>query len=440
VNETSSTAVIKERRMKNAERRKERGSKSGHHDIGRNFSLAVRHSSFVIILLLVGLQFPVISFAESANRWLLIFDTSSSMRSRAKGVQDSMQDLLSTGMHGQIRPGDTIGIWTFSDKLHAGEVPLQVWSQQEAQTIYRHTLQYLANLRYTKSARLPEVLTNVFSVVDSSDFITIILFSDGSEPINGTPFDNRINALYKDNYRQQKKTDMPVITVLQAKHGNFTTNTVNFQPWPVEIPSVPAPPPPKAAPQAPAPKPPAAPPIIYDGRKDQSAAPSTPQPVAESTPAPVVSANQSSEPTPAVTPQATATTTATEPPAATAQPTTTTAHQPATSIESPPAATAPPATATAENKPEPKPTASPVTAQPPNESSTPPASSETANASSPVDTATSTPQSNLLSARNIAIVSVAFTVIVVGLLLMSARQSRKSQASLITRSLDREGH
>jgi hypothetical protein len=49
------------------------------------------------------------------------------------------------------------------------------------------------------------------------------------------------------------------------------------------------------------------------------------------------------------------------------------------------------------------------------------------------------PTQGLLSTRNIAIFSVAFTALVCGLLLLSARNARnRNRASLITRSLDRE--
>jgi len=142
----------------------------------------------VILVALVSLLLPMLTFAEPAHRWLLMFDTSSAMRSRSKATEETVQDLLTTGMHGQVHPRDTIGIWTFSDRLHAGEAPLQVWSPDKAQMIARHTLEYLDTLRYAKSANLEVALTNMYAVVDATDFITVILFSDGDQSIKGTPF------------------------------------------------------------------------------------------------------------------------------------------------------------------------------------------------------------------------------------------------------------
>jgi hypothetical protein len=383
-----------------------------------------------VVFLLFSLLFPTLSFsAETGNRWLLVFDTSSSMRSRSKGTEEVVRDLLMSGMHGQFHRGDTIGIWTFSDKLHAsGEAPLQVWSPEMSQMIARHTLQYLDGLEYGRSANLQAVLTNMYNVMDSSDFITIVLFSDGEQSIKGTPFDDEINKRYKDNYRQQKKAGMPVVTVLQAKRGTIVTNTVNLGPWPAEIPTVPIPPKPVAPPQAaPKPEPQTAPPIIYDGRKSQSAAP-------DNSTIPV--ANNTAELTPPVVTQPTAAPVETPatPQATTAPP----ASPPVVAETAQPPAT-PPAEVVANNQSESKPAVAPVAPPAANESQPPPPPVETtskpAAASPPVETAATVP---LFGSRNLAIVSAGFAVFVCGLLLMAARHARKSQSSLITRSLDRE--
>jgi hypothetical protein len=57
----------------------------------------------------------------------------------------------------------------------------------------------------------------------------------------------------------------------------------------------------------------------------------------------------------------------------------------------------------------------------------------------PVEAASTVPQKELFSATNIAIVSVAFTLLVCGFLFLTARNARRAaRSSLITRSLDRE--
>src|SRR5215469_11648616 len=160
--------------------------------------------------------FPARTFGQSSNRWLFIFETTSSMRHRTNGVLAETEDLLKSGMHGLIHTGDTIGIWTFNDTLHTGEAPLQTWSLQTSPNITRHTLQFLSERQYEKSARMNEMLTNMLSIVDSSPFITVFLFTDGDDPIKGTPFDAQINQAFKASYHQQKKSSMPFVTVLRG--------------------------------------------------------------------------------------------------------------------------------------------------------------------------------------------------------------------------------
>jgi len=414
----------------------------------KDVGFANRHSSFVIVLAALCALLPLCGFGQSSNRWLLIFETSSSMRARAMGVEEITRDLLSTAMHGQIRKGDSIGIWTFSDKLRAGDAPLQIWTPESGPTIAQHTVQFLRNQQYAKSGNLNVVITNMLRVVGMSDIITVFLFTDSDGAISGTPFDDSINEYYKGNYKDLKKANMPMVTIFRGERGYITTNTQNLAPWPVEIPPLPVrlPPKPVVKPHVEAPKPPpAVAPIILDGRKSGNAAPVENNPSETAPPAasPVMtnSAPRSEAPVSA-------------PPAANVQ--TPSPAAPTVIVATPeaPSAKAPSMTSPAQsslsqgtegvvaNQPSSNSAAAVVApiSTPPAKSE-PPRESETAGATPAthldVQTGTSAPGPNLFSSRNILIASVAFTVLVVGLLLISARNSR-SQASLITRSFDRE--
>lgn len=379
-----------------------------------------------MLLVAVCLSLPTNTFGQSSNRWLLIFETTSSMRDRTNGLLNEVQDLVSTGMHGTIYTGDTIGIWAFSDKIQ--NAPLQTWSPKESRTILRHTLNFVSAQPYAGSPRMNEMLTNMLNVVDASPFITVILFTDADDPVKGTPFDAPINQFFKNSYRHQKKAAMPVITVLRGVKGELTTNTLNNGPWPVDIPSVPPPPPSPPKPPAAAPPagPPPIPPIIYHG-KPESSAPTPAAPAAPATPSDTVESNT-------VAPKAEAP----APPIASGQPVSPAAAEPGASGTAG-SAEAPKTTAANEPAPDATPAAAPAAVSTTESGMSQPAASNTPSASRPTDAvAASAPQQNLLSARNIAIFSVAFTVIVCGSLIMSARRARASQSSLITRSLDRE--
>ena len=398
----------------------------------------------IFIVLAACVLFPMKTFGEPSNRWLLIFETTSSMRHRTNGVLNEMRDLLSTGMHGQIHRGDTIGIWTFNDKLHTGEAPLQVWSPDAAPVIARHTLQFLSEQPYARSPRMVDMLTNMLNIINSSPLITVILFSDADDPIKGTPFDAQINEFYKANYHQLKRGAMPVVTVLRGVGGEITTNTLNVAPWPVDIPFVPPPPPsalPKPRAAAPKPAPPTVPPLIYIGKKPEATVAPPPEsnvaPQAPPPNRPLTPPNQGESNS--VIPKAESP----EPPTATLAPATTVAATAVPAAESAGAKQGDSAEApVAQEQSSSTVAANESTSQMAEPVATKSAATRDSNGHSPLPpvgtAATSAPPENLFSGRNLAIGSAAFAVIVCGLLIMSARRARASQSSLITRSLDRE--
>jgi hypothetical protein len=396
---------------------------------------AIRHSLFVILLGIVCLLLPAKGFSQSSNRWLFVFNTSASMRNRAQGIVAVTQDLLTTAMHGNIRSGDAIGIWTYDKALRADEAPLQTWHPDTARSIAEHTIGFLSHHRYENPAAFGDVLTNMLRVVKISDVITIILVSDASDPIKGTPFDARINTFYKTNYQHQRKERMPVVTVFRGEKGVITTNTLTLSPWPVDIPPVPPPViakvvPPKPAP--PAPPAPVVPSLVIIGNKAETTF-HPPADLPDDSTQPTAPAATESKPAPPKTEVVSPPSEPVRAPMVVADEKPKSVPPSVASVE--PTSPAAPATET----PKPAPSPETVTANA-RASNPPPATSATPPFQPRVETAVGAPSQNLFSGRNIAIASVAFAVIVCGLLLLAARNARNaSRASLITRSLDREG-
>ena len=73
--------------------------------------------------------------AVNPGRYLLIVDTSSSMRRYAENASSALERLLLSGMNGQLREGDTIGVWTYNEDLYTGNFPLQHWKPELQQNI-----------------------------------------------------------------------------------------------------------------------------------------------------------------------------------------------------------------------------------------------------------------------------------------------------------------
>jgi hypothetical protein len=183
---------------------------------------------------------------SSSERFLLIVETSPSMQKRVANVQRTVGQLFSSGLNGQLHPGDTIGVWTYNDELHAGKFPLKRWTPQTSREITLALVRFIQQQSYDKPARLAPVLAQLTNVIASSEKITVLLVSDGSEVPLGTPFDAQIAEAYKHNAAEQQEQSMPFVTILRAARGEFTGFTVSTPPWPVEFPPAPTNPPPVA--------------------------------------------------------------------------------------------------------------------------------------------------------------------------------------------------
>jgi hypothetical protein len=208
-----------------------------------NFQRSVRRA-IVLVALLFVCAIPPRSHAQaleppSGNRWLLIVDTSRLMQHRAEAAQQIAASLIDSGMQGQMRDGDTLGLWTFNDSLSSGVFPLQEWTTNSNTIVARRVYEFLRAQKNERESRFEKVSPEMAQVIQDSEFITVIVISDGSSAMTGTPFDAKINASYKEWQKQQQENQMPFITLLRAKAGVFTDFVVNTPPFPLEFPPLP---------------------------------------------------------------------------------------------------------------------------------------------------------------------------------------------------------
>jgi hypothetical protein len=219
-----------------------------------------------------------------SNRYLLVVETSRSMQRRSDAVVQTVQHLLKSGFGGQLRRGDTLGIWTYNESLHVGRFPLQKWSPERQQDVTLHTIAFLKGQKYEKQASIDKVLPSLSGVIKASPLITVILISSADETIRGTPFDARINAFYQEWHDEQQKARRPFVTVLRGQDGQLADFTVNAPPWPVQMPLLPQEAKnadtvqnklPEAGRAAP---PPTTPPLIISGKKAQPEPAPVPKP------------------------------------------------------------------------------------------------------------------------------------------------------------------
>jgi hypothetical protein len=181
-------------------------------------------------------QSPQAAPAGVSSRYLLIVETSRAMQPRAAGVQRAVRDLLTSGMGGQLRRGDTLGVWSYNQSLYAGKFPLQKWSAETKDEITGNIVSFIAGQTYEKKADFNQVLPALEKLVTGSDYLTIIFVTEGEQKITGTPFNNQINQFFQLWRDQQRKAQMPFLTILRASHGEITHYALNTAPWTVQMP------------------------------------------------------------------------------------------------------------------------------------------------------------------------------------------------------------
>jgi hypothetical protein len=195
----------------------------------------------------------------SENRFLIVLDTSAGMKRQGDKTRAVVESMLRSGFNGQLHAGDTIGVWTFNEDVYTGRMGLQRWTPGDSEEIVSRTLEFLRRQPFEKKSRFDMAMSAVSKVVKLSDVITVVIVTDGKNPIEGTPVDGAINSQYLQSLKDNKKNPPPIVTVLQGRGGQFTRQySVSALPWPVVIPELPislklA----KAAEPAPAPKAPA---------------------------------------------------------------------------------------------------------------------------------------------------------------------------------------
>ncbi len=181
-------------------------------------------------------EFTHVLQLNSGNRFLFIVDTSSNMRSLDLANRQALFDLVYFGINQQMTNGDTFGIWTFNKALHAGEFPLQTWNSTNNLQLGSRAATFLKQKSYSGKCNLDLVMTNVNALVRTIRDVNIVLLTDGTTPIHGTPFDEQINLAWQNRAAARAKAEKPFVTALAARNGKFSAVFVSLPGEPVLLP------------------------------------------------------------------------------------------------------------------------------------------------------------------------------------------------------------
>ena len=161
-------------------------------------------------------------------RFLFLIDTSSAMSGQKTVTLDTVSRLILSGIGGRLQSGDAWNLWMIDDQLHTNAIPAQRWDPQQRVDISNRIFRFLRAQRFNKKqAPLEKSLAVLAEEAKLSGTLTVFLFTDGSVPVKGTPFDGQINAIFSQHAAGMRKAEKPFVTVFVAQDGRFAAHAVS---------------------------------------------------------------------------------------------------------------------------------------------------------------------------------------------------------------------
>lgn len=272
---------------------------------------------------------------QDGNRYLFLIDVSSSMALCSETTEKTVRDLVRSGMNGEMNPGDAFAIWPYREKVFADAFAPETWLPQLNDKLADTAGRFVKSMKYEGTSFFYTALVEAFKVIRASRSVTVILINDGTETLQGTPFDLYANTIYRDHAAKMRKEKRPFVTTLVAVDGKVIGCTVGSGGDAITLPSVPADVKAKLAAEFAAVRA-AAKPILLSATNAPPPIATAPQPTAKK---PAAKPKASAAPAPVTEPLPKTVATVTTPPAPPPSPTPTTAPVVATV---PPSPTVPP--------------------------------------------------------------------------------------------------
>lgn len=175
--------------------------------------------------------------SASSNRFLFIVDASAAMKPLETKLRETVFDLIYSGMRGQMTNGDTYGVWLVNGQNNTS-FPMETWKHKHILELAAGAASYVKTNGAKGKAHLEVAFADVQNVLKNVGDLTVILVTDGSTPIMGTPFDDAINARWQALAPGLKRAKATLNTVLVAQDGAFVAWAANSPEFLIEIPYV----------------------------------------------------------------------------------------------------------------------------------------------------------------------------------------------------------
>jgi hypothetical protein len=175
--------------------------------------------------------------SSTPPRWLLVVDASYSMNRLKPVIADILHESLLSGFANRMQPGDIFEIWAVHQEKT--DFPFRVWTPEQNANIAASAKQWLQRERFQKKLRMDLLFQEIHDLLQTTETVSVLFFSDGTEFIQGTPFDHQINAIYREHNRNLRRAKVPFVVVLNAHQGKFISWVVHSGGGAIHFPSLP---------------------------------------------------------------------------------------------------------------------------------------------------------------------------------------------------------
>jgi hypothetical protein len=157
-------------------------------------------------------------------RYLFLVEISSEMATRQIPSAQTIHDIVLSSFQGEIKESELFTLWFYGSRLQTNS-PV-IWRAGREAAMARHSANLFSGRIFSK---LPQgdTLTHAAPFIAASPKLTIFLFTDGSHPITGTPFDAALNSAIEQHYSLFLRADRPFVVTFIAKKGKLVDASVH---------------------------------------------------------------------------------------------------------------------------------------------------------------------------------------------------------------------
>lgn len=170
---------------------------------------------------------------KTGNRFLFVVDMSKGMKPLAAATRQAVFDMIYTGLFEQMKKGDTYGLWTFDSQPHTGIFPMQKWNPDQPLELASNAAKFLKTQDCEGKPRVEPLMQKISAIIGLVKDVTVLVLSDASVELTGTPFDNELKAAYAAYAEERRQANQPFVTVLIAQHGEITSASVHVAGSPI---------------------------------------------------------------------------------------------------------------------------------------------------------------------------------------------------------------